>query len=412
MYGFYHVLFLHFKFICGDVLEFLKKVLLKIYIFLFDFLGTVLPKNKKLIIFESFLGKQYSDNPRAIYEYMVENDYNCTMYWSIDRNYIQQINTSDIKYVHRFSIKWLFLMTRAKYWVTNSRLPLWLKKPRGTKYIQTWHGTPLKKLAADMEEVHMPGIDTKRYKENFLTEASKWDYLLSPNAYSSEIFRRAFQFDKKMIESGYPRNDFLFNSNNEETINAIKRNCGLPHNKKIILYAPTWRDNQFYKVGEYKFNLKMDLNLMREKLGNDYIIILRLHYLVTQNLDLDSFSDFVYNLSEYDDIRDLYLISDILITDYSSVFFDYAILKRPIIFYVYDIEHYRDKLRGFYFDLEAEAPGPLVKTTQEIVKKVKHLEHNNFMIPKTMENFHAKFSYLEDGNSSERAVEEIWKGIG
>ncbi|MGQ7157091.1 CDP-glycerol glycerophosphotransferase family protein, partial [Escherichia coli] len=110
------------------------------------------------------------------------------------------------------------LLARSKYWITNSRMPLWLPKPKHTVYIQTWHGTPLKKLAGDMKEVHMPGTTTEKYKHNFHQEAQNWDYLLSPNNYSTDIFRRAFQFEKEVVEVGYPRNDFLYESNNSSGV--------------------------------------------------------------------------------------------------------------------------------------------------------------------------------------------------
>ena len=384
----------------------IKGFIFRIYKLLFWALGILLPKNKKLVVFESFLGKQYSDNPRAIYEYMLRHKPEYKMYWSIEKKSIKTFKDLDIKTVPRFSIEWLFLMTRAKYWVSNSRLPLWIPKPRKTIYIQTWHGSPLKRLAADMDEVHMPGTNTVNYKRNFLKEVKKWDYLISPNRYSSEIFARAFQFDKKMIESGYPRNDFLINSKNEKTIKQIKECNGLPKDKKIILYAPTWRDNQFHGKGKYKFELQMDLKQLKKRLGNKYIIVLRLHYLVAENLDLTDYNGFVYDFSQYEDIRELYLISDLLITDYSSVFFDYANLKRPMLFFVYDIEDYRDNLRGFYFDFEAKAPGPLVKTTEEIIAEIETIENGDFAFD---EAFYNKFCYLEDGNASKRVVEEIFE---
>lgn len=368
-----------------------------------------LPANKKLVIFESFLGKQYSDSPRAIYEYMKKHHPEYDMYWSVDRRSIKQLEHNDIKYVSRLSVRWLLLMAKAKYWVTNSRLPLWIPKPKRTIYLQTWHGTPLKRLAADMEEVHMPGTNSKMYKENFLKEASKWDYLVSPNAYSTEIFKRAFGFKEKMIESGYPRNDFLINNNNRTRVNDIKKACKLPVDKKIILYAPTWRDNQFHAIGKYKFDLQMDLKMLKAALGDNYVIALRMHYLVAENLDLEGYEDFVFDFSYHEDIRELYLIADILITDYSSVFFDYANLKRPMIFYVYDIEDYRDNLRGFYFDFEKKAPGPLVKRTDEIIEEVKKLEKRNFVPFETTETFYKQFCYLEDGHASERVVKEVFK---
>ena len=146
---------------------------------------------------------------------------------------------------------------------------------------------------------------------------------------------------------------------------------------------------------------------MQEELADNYIIVLRLHYLVAEQLALKGHEDFVYDLSTYEDIRELYLISEMLITDYSSVFFDYAILKRPMIFYVYDIEEYRDKLRGFYFDLEKEAPGPLVKTTEEIIAEIKKLD-NGYILGEDIVNFNKKFCYLEDGQASQRVVEEIF----
>src|SRR5690606_16039435 len=145
----------------------------------------------------------------------------------------------------------------SKYWITNSRLPLWIPKSRRTIYVQTWHGTPLKKLGIDIEEVQMAETTTEKYKREFILESSKWDYLISPNAYSTGIFKRAFNFNKTIIESGYPRNDYLINNNNKTEVNKIKQKLGLPKDKKIILYAPTWRDNQFYSKGHYKFNLNL-----------------------------------------------------------------------------------------------------------------------------------------------------------
>lgn len=372
------------------------------------YLAGKLPVKKNVILFESFLGKQYSDSPRAIYEYMLENNLEYDMYWSVDRRHMKFFQDKDVKAVRRLSIKWLLLMARAEYWVSNSRLPLWIPKPNHTTYLQTWHGTPLKRLAADMDEVHMPGTNTEKYKQNFLAEASKWDYLVSPNNYSTEIFKRAFQFDKKIIESGYPRNDFLINSNDEKTKSNLKRLSSLPMDKKVILYAPTWRDNQYYGRGRYRFDLQMNLERMKAELGDEYIVVLRLHYLVAENLDLTGFEGFVYDLSFHEDIRELYLIADLLITDYSSVFFDYANLKRPMLFYVYDIEDYRDNLRGFYFDFESKAPGPLVKTTEEVINVVKEIDKNGFIPSETVESFYEKFCYLEDGNASERVFKEVF----
>ncbi|CUB16623.1 CDP-glycerol:poly(glycerophosphate) glycerophosphotransferase [Bacillus safensis] len=371
-------------------------------------LASKLSVKKKTVVFESFNGKQFSCNPRGIYEYMKENHPEYTLIWSVKKGHEAPFKEKGIYYINRLSLKWIFAMARAEYWVVNSRLPLWVPKPDHTTYLQTWHGTPLKRLAMDMDEVHMPGTNTKKYKKNFTKEASNWDYLISPNAYSTEIFTRAFQFQKTMIESGYPRNDFLHNQNNEETMRALKQKMNLPLDKKLILYAPTWRDDQFYKKGQYKFDLDLDLHELRAAIGDEYIIILRMHYLVAENFDLGPYEGFAYDFSHYEDIRDLYMISDLLITDYSSVFFDYANLKRPMLFYVPDIETYRDKLRGFYFDFEQEAPGPLVKETASVIDWIRETEQPSFTLPEAFSPFYEKFCYLESGESSKRVVEVVF----
>ncbi|MES1047150.1 CDP-glycerol glycerophosphotransferase family protein [Heyndrickxia sp. FSL K6-6286] len=379
----------------------------KMYQTAFKWIG-YLPRKKNVIVFESFLGKQYSDNPRALYEYLQGKYPHYKMYWSVNKKFVHNFEGRDLQYIRRFSVKWLFTLAQAKYWVTNSRMPLWIPKPRNTVYLQTWHGTPLKRLASDMDEVHMPGTSTQKYKANFIKEASNWDYLVSPNEYSSEIFRRAFQFDKVMIESGYPRNDFLLNSNNKETMIDLKKRFGIPLDRKVLLYAPTWRDDQFYGKGKYKFDLDLDLSLLRNELGEEYVVILRMHYLVAENFDLSPYEGFAFDFSNHEDIRELYLIADLLITDYSSVFFDYGNLRRPMIFYVYDIESYRDKLRGFYFDFEQNAPGPLVKTTEEVIAEIKKVETEGFTLPPSFEPFYQKFCYLESGQSSKKVVETVF----
>lgn len=384
------------------------KQMVEVYRKAFTLMSKVSRVDSKLVVFESFHGKQYSDNPRAIYEFMKKRRTNYELVWSADRRYVNEFAKKGIPHVRRFSFKWLLLMTRAGHWVTNARLPLWIPKPAHTTYLQTWHGTPLKRLASDMEEVHMPGTNTAKYKENFTLEASKWDYLVSPNAYSTEIFRRAFQFDKDMLETGYPRNDYLYTANNDRTIARIKRQLGIAEEKKVILYAPTWRDNQFYQKGAYKFDLQMDLDQLQREFGETHAIILRMHYLIAENLDISAYEGFVYDCSAYEDIRDLYLISDVLITDYSSVFFDYANLRRPMMFFVYDIEDYRDNLRGFYFDFEEKAPGPLVRTTEEMIRELKKIENEGFKPDDNYKEFIERFCYLEDGDASERVVKEVF----
>ncbi|MDF0479626.1 CDP-glycerol glycerophosphotransferase family protein [Vagococcus sp. PNs007] len=361
------------------------------------FLATVVPVNKKIMVFESFLGRQYSDNPRAMYEYIKEHypEYKC--YWSVDVAEQKKFENKGLNIIKKGTIRWFFTMARAKYWISNSRIPLWVIKPKKTIYVQTWHGTPLKKLAIDMDDANIyPSWNRPiPYKKAFSLESSRWNYLISPNKYSTNIFRRCFDFENEMIESGYPRNDYLINGNNEENINHIKKALNIPLDKKIIMYAPTWRDS-------FTFNLPLSLTNMKKELGDEYYVIFRLHYLVKHTSELIGHEDFIQNVTSYNDISDLYLISDVLITDYSSVFFDYAVLKRPMIFHCFDMDLYKNDLRGFYFDFEKKAPGPIVTTTDELIDAVKRVDQQEISL-----EFLDQFASLEDGKATERVVERI-----
>lgn len=374
----------------------------KFYIFLYKRLFTKLKMDNNLVFFESFLGKSYSDNPKYIYEYMIKNDMKYKYVWSLNEK--KDIPGSPIQ-VKRFSLRYFYYLAKAKYWVSNSRLPKYLNKREGNIYLQTWHGTPLKKLVFDMGDVHSADPN---YKKNFYKQSRRWDYLSSPNQYSSEIFRRAFKYKKEMLEYGYPRNDILYQKNNKEDIMELKRKLNLPLDKKIILYAPTWRDDEFIARGKYSFTLQLDLQKVQEQLGDEYIVLLRMHYFISSVLDISDFKGFAYDFSSYNDIAELYLISDILITDYSSVFFDYAHLKRPVLFYTYDLEKYRDHLRGFYIDIEEEVPGPLVKNTDEIIDKIRNIKDVQAEYEQKYNVFYDRFCKWDDGNASQKTVERVF----
>ena len=209
-----------------------------------------------------------------------------------------------------------------------------------------------------------------------------------------------------MLETGYPRNDILYNID-ENKVKEIKEKLKLPLDKKVILYAPTWRDDDAYDVGKVKFKLRLELDKLEKSISDDYIVLVRNHYLITDS-DVDDYGCFAIDVSKYDDIAELYLISDVLITDYSSVFFDFANLKRPMLFYMYDLEKYEQTLRGFYIDISSEVPGPILKTTEEVIDALKHIDDIKVEYSDKYEEFCNKFCNLEDGNSSKRIVEKVW----
>ena len=356
------------------------------------------------IFIESFRGDFYSDNPKYLYQYLYEN-------YSDRYDFVWVMNRKGTKIpgnpktVKKYSLKYFKEAARSKYWLINTRQAVLLSKRADQIMVSTWHGTPLKKLGFDMGNLYLDDPESKfKYKK----DSSEWNYLISPNEFTTEKLRSSFAYNGEVLEYGYPRNDILYNYDDEMT-ERIKSRLGLPEDKKIILYAPTWRDNESYDIGKVNFTLKLDLDSLKEELSDEYIILLRTHYFISNNLDLSDFEGFAFDVSRYEDIGELYLISDILITDYSSVFFDYANLKRPILFYTYDLDKYSNELRGFYLDIYNDVPGPLLYTTREVIDAIVNIDEINELFSKKYDEFYNRFCSIDDGNASKRIVERIWK---
>ncbi len=362
------------------------------------------PIKENVILFESFFGKSYSDSPKYIYEYIAKN-------YPGEYEFVWVLKDKKTKLpfggkkVKRFSFEYSKYLATAKYLVFNGRQPLWFRKREGQVFLETWHGTPLKKLVFDQEEVLSA---SPRYKINVYKQREQWDYLVSANSFSTETFKRCFMYDGKMLDYGYPRNDILYRPDKDEFARNLKKKLGIPEDKKTILYAPTWRDDESYGAGQYKFTLALDLERLRREFSDEYVVLLRTHYFIADKIDVTGMEDFVYNLSDYNDIAEIYLISDICITDYSSVFFDYANLRRPILFYTYDLDKYRDQLRGFYISIEDDVPGPLLLTNDDVVAAIKNIDQITEEYKEKYDVFYNRFCDYDDGNASKRIVEEVF----
>ena len=321
----------------------------------------------------------------------------------------KNIKIENARIIEYFSISYFYYLARSKYWIVNCKLPKYVLKKPNQIYLQTWHGTPLKKLAHDIEvpegtTFYRSEMTVEQMRSTYDNDVSKYNYMISPSAFTTEVFQSAFKIDRtRLIETGYPRNDILSNYK-ENDLYEIKSKLKIPKDKKIILYAPTWRDNS-YNLKGYTFKLKVDFRKWQEILGDDYVVVFKPHYLIVNDFDLESVKDFVYFVDPKEDISDLYLIADILVTDYSSVFFDYAILKRPIYFYMYDLDSYRDELRGFYLDIYHELPGEVIEDEIVLLNKIKI---NDFDFSK-LTRFNQRFNNHEDGNASKRVLDILFK---
>ena len=364
----------------------------------------------KMIFFESFYGNSYSCSPKAIYEYVLNDerfkDYKFVWAFKNINKYTFDERTILVKSNSRKYYKYL---SKSKYWVVNLLINTGVKKKKNQVYVQCWHGTPLKKLRYDIEKDNVLNSISEVRKRNDL-DAIKFDYFISPSKFCTEKFTSAFNLKKLnneniFIEKGYPRNDYLFNYKKSD-IKKIKKKLNIPLNKKVILYAPTFRDNQVNENG-YTYNVELDFNKFKNEFSEEYVILFRAHYFIANKFDFKKYNNFVYDVSKYEDINELYIISDILITDYSSVFFDFANLKKPILFYMYDYNNYKNNLRDFYIDLK-ELPGPILKKENTLIKEIKNIDNYSKKYKEKYEKFNKKYNYLDDGNATKRVVEEIF----
>ena len=371
--------------------------------------------DEKTVLFETFGGRNYSCSPKAIYEKMLTmsefKDYN--FIWAfkdIDSHNIKE--DARTKCVLSGSKEYYKYCSIAKYWIVNSIMPEHITKKPGQVYVQCWHGTPLKKLRHDIEATGSVLNTIKEIKKRNDRDAKRFDYFLSPSKFCTEKFTSAFNLkslgkEDIIIEKGYPRNDYLF-THSKEDVDNLKSKLGIPQDKKVILYAPTFRDNQHTSGVGYTYSLNIDFDRLKEKLEKDYVILFRTHYFVSNAFDFEKYKGFIFNMSNHDDVNDCYILSDIIITDYSSVFFDFANLKRPMLFYMYDLDEYKDELRGFYFDLSI-LPGPIVKTQEELEDEILNIDKYEEKYKEKYQSFNNKFNYLDDGNCSEKVIREIFK---
>lgn len=364
----------------------------------------------KLVYFQTFSGRGYSDSPKAIYEYMLSSpeykDYRFV--WSFREpelySHLHGDRTRVVKYRTKEDNQ---ALRTAKYWISNYRM-LDHQHPRKDQvYLQCWHGTPLKRLGYDLIASDNSMNSLQEIREKYRTDAKKFSYLLSPSPFATDCFIGAWNLKEtgqthKILEAGYPRNDRLVTATDEERT-ALRRSLDVD-DKKVILYAPTWRDNQHSSGEGYTYKTEVDFDKMYRELEDEYVVLFRAHYLVANSFDFDRYEGFIRDMSQYSDINDLYIASDLLVTDYSSVFFDYANLLKPVIFYMYDLEDYASELRGFYISLD-ELPGPIVQDEDSLLSEIR--KANTWIADEKYLEFHRKYNPKDDGYASKRVIESI-----
>jgi len=354
------------------------------------------PIVENLVLFESFQGRNVGDNPLDIYFELRRRRPDLDIVWAVSGDVLAPEGARGVEWG---SQEWMHLLATAKYLINNANYPWFFRKAPGQIYLQTWHGTPLKKLGRDV-----PGVSlTVGYQATMEREAKSWDYLIAPNQFFADVFPKSFNFDGRTILTGYPRNDRLSRIT-PEIRQGIREKFGVTDpSEKLVMYAPTWRDYKRTAGGNWDVVNYLDQSI---SLPEGYRLLFRGHH---NTLDAHSskVAGNAIDATKHPDVTDLYIAADVLVTDFSSVMFDYTVTGKPILFLAPDLERYRAE-RGLYLDYEAEVPGPILKTDEDLIHALRHLSQISTAYEAKYRAWQQRFDSLEDGHSSERVVSIVW----
>ncbi|MBT2467479.1 bifunctional glycosyltransferase family 2 protein/CDP-glycerol:glycerophosphate glycerophosphotransferase [Streptomyces sp. ISL-66] len=371
-----------------------------------------LPIKKGTVVFESHMGKQYSDSPKAIYEELVRAGVPFEAIWSYAGGKPTGF-PKEATLVRRWSWPYLRALAQAEYWVDNQGFPLALAKRPGTTYIQTWHGSALKRMGFHEPRTKAQG---RAAQDRFQAAVDRFDHFLIRSEHDARTLAKGFRLrDEVLLRTGYPRNDALVAAHRSEADSGervrgpLAAEFGIDPDKRVLLYAPTFRANADGAVEGFEF--PFDVEEFADRLGDRFTLLVRTHYLNSVALPA-SVAGRVIDVSKHHDITPLLALADGLITDYSSVMFDYALLDRPMLFFAYDYEQYATDIRGTYFDLKEKAPGPVVATADELLQAVAAFDEADAKYAEARQRFLAEFGEYDRGDAARQIVEKFFTRSG
>lgn len=359
----------------------------------------IIPIKNNQIIFFSYYGANYGCSPKYITEYLLEHypeEYK--IIWAF--NYPEKFKTLKFNVIKYGRFKFLYHFCRSKYICTNFNLTTDLKKRKGQIYIQTWHNsTRLKRTHSDVEK-----ILSNQFIEMAKNDSRQIDYIFCGSKFMHDIIRNSFWYKGKILDFGLPRNDSLIRLDTIKLID-IKNKIGISDNIGIVLYAPTFRKG--LDLNFYSLDFKRLLKFLEEKYQKKWIIILRLHpHLISKVYAHNFVNDNIIDLTQYPDITEILMISDILITDYSSIMFDFALTKRPIFLYATDKNYYTKNDFGFYFNLNS-LPFSFSKSNDELLENINKFNLKEYLL--NLNSFMQKIGNFEVGAACEKFYSLILK---
>jgi CDP-glycerol glycerophosphotransferase len=354
------------------------------------------------VVYSSFGGRGSAGHPLAIHEELMRRGADLEHLWVVrDGRCDVPPGATRLRADGREHYE---AMAAARFLVTDDFFPEWFARREDQVCVQTLHGTPLKRVGLDVPHLRSTIRRSWRWSE----QVAGWQFVLSPNSFSTPIIERAFGVTGELLETGLPRNDLLAGPEADARREQVRVRLGLGSGTRAVLYAPTLRDHVVDRHGNYRLDLGVDLERLREAAGPDAVVLFRNHPKVEDPLDFGEDGP-VRDVSAYPDVAELLLAADVLITDYSSLMFDFAITGRPMLFFTYDLDRYEHEIRGFYIDFRAQAPGPLLTTEDELLDALRELGDD---VPAgyavRYAEFRSSFLPLDDGGAAARVVERLF----
>lgn len=361
------------------------------------------PVSRRLVLFESAEGSGYTGNPRYVHEELQRRATSLRAVWS--HAGVPEHFPDDVDLVRRDTFRYAWTLARAGYWVDSHNLPYCYRKRRGTRYLQTWHGQAFKKMGLDEPRHRAQPSLARKYAE----AVARWDVLLTPGPDFRRDFADASGFKGELLQAGYPRTDVLVRHAEpaqRERARRVREFFEIPAGKRVILYAPTYRDSRRFS-GD---SIRLDLPALAAALSPDWVILVRAHPYDRFTVP-DPLGWLVRDASAFPEVNDLMLASDLLVTDYSSIMFDYACLGRPILYYVDDYERYASAQRGVCFELADVAPGPLLRDPQELAAALAALDEITERYGRRYAEFRTRWCGLDDGQAGAKVVDAFFPEV-
>lgn len=366
---------------------------------LFSLLFRIIPINNKKIVFCCYMGKGYGDNLKPICDELLNmKNSDLDIVWVLNKSNYNKTMPKGIRKVKYKSLKYLYELSTSKIWVDNSRKEFVPFKRKKQYYIQTWHaGLSLKKVEKDAELV-LPGF----YIRRAICDSKNADLFVSNSLWETKLYKKSFWYSGEILEEGIPRNDILINSKNHMKIKEeIYKKFNINSNKKVLLYAPTFRSDFSLKAYDLDFN--EFLNYLNKTTKEDWILLLKLHPNISEKSFELNIPKNSIDVSNYGDLYELMISSDMLITDYSSLMFDYGYLNKPLFLYSSDVTDYLND-RGFYFDYY-KLPFPVATNIKELISICNEYDKNNYM--NRLKTFYNKIRLKESGSSAKKIANII-----